>query len=197
MTLEAPNSPTKGAKRAIFVIIALFAFGYFRYKPYLENVWMIDDLSFASIFHLFFFVVNQSLAIIHESGHGVCYIAHCPEFLTALNGTLFQLLFPLGVGVAFYLKRQKLAAFVSFFFLGISLGYTAWYISTSYKGRILRAEESFLGVDGYHDFYFILDKINLLKYYHGISLLVNFVSIALILGSLAMIFIECFIKDDE
>lgn len=190
------NKPTKTAKIAIFIIILLFAVGYFRYKPYQMGSWMVDDFSISTLFHIYFFVVNQTLGIVHESGHGVCYILNCPEFLTVINGTIFQLIFPLGIGIYFYFKNQKMGFYIALFFLGISLGYTAWYISTSYKGLYLSTSESFLGVDVYHDFYYILDKLSLLKQYKTISFLVNLLSTLIILFSLAMLFIESFLKDE-
>lgn len=190
------NKPTKSAKITLFILITLFAIGYFKYKPYEENGFIIDNFSLSSIFYLYFFVVNQALGIVHEGGHGVCYMISCPEFVTVLNGTIFQLLFPLGVGLYFYFKRQKIGFYTALFFLGISLGYTAWYISTSYKGPILNASESFLGVDAYHDFYYILDKISLLKHYKMVSFIVNLFANLIILISLVMLYIESFLRDD-
>ena len=45
---------------------------------------------------------------------------------------------------------------IALFFLGFSMQYTAWYISTVEKGAVIPAARSFLGVDAYHDFHYLL-----------------------------------------
>ena len=137
------------------------------------------------IFQLYFFVAEQTLGIVHEGGHGVCYILPCPEPLMVANGTIFQILFPLGI--AWYYKRrgEMFYALIALFFTGFSLYYTAWYISTAYKGPIVPANESFLGVDGYHDFYYLLNRMGLLAYYGFISAFVKFLSFCIMIVSVA------------
>ena len=115
-------------------------------------------------YSLYFFIANQTLGIIHESGHGVCYILSCLELITVLNGTLFQLLFP--AGIAYYYKRKgnDYAMYIALFFVWFSLHYTAWYISTAHEGLILPASKSFLGVDAYYDFNYLLSRMGILQY---------------------------------
>ena len=145
------------------------------------------------IFLLYFFIVNQTLGIVHEGGHGVCYLLKCPDFITAANGTVFQLLFPFLVGY-YYKKRGKFFVYLmGLFFLGISLHYTAWYISTADQGLFLPASKSFLGVDGYHDFNSILSTLHLLAYHKFIAGLVRFIAIVVMLYSVGvMIYIAFF-----
>lgn len=138
-----------------------------------------------------FFISNQTLGMIHEGGHGVCYILPCPGFIMVINGTLFQLLFPLGI--AYYYKRKGnfFASYIALFFVGFSLQYTAWYISTAGEGLHLPAAKSFLGVDGYHDFNYLLSTIGLLAYNFLISGLTKLVAYGLMLWAVVKIFLMC------
>jgi len=144
------------------------------------------------IFTLYFFIFNQTLGIVHEGGHGVCYLLHCPQFMTALNGTIFQLLFPLGIAYYFRKKEQHFSSYIALFFVGFSLLYTAWYISTSNQGLHVSAANSFLGVDGYHDFYYILNAIGLLDYYAGIAAFSKFTSYLIMIVSVGLMFFNSF-----
>ncbi len=182
------------AKKVLFFVLLAFFIGLITFKPY-ENNFDVNQSTFSFLFYLYFFVINQTLGIVHEGGHGICYMIACPEFFSILNGTLFQLAFPFGVGFYYLKKGNKILWFTGLFFLGISLKYTAWYISTSRQtGLIVSAQNSFLGVDGYHDFYYMLDKIGLLNYDTIIGGLVELISILLLLYSLFMIFLRAFMK---
>lgn len=184
------------AKRALFLALLLLFIGLITYEPY-KNIQRFDSL-FGDIFYLYFFVINQTLGIVHEGGHGICYILPCPEFFAVLNGTIFQLAFPFGAGY-YYLKRgNKFLWYVGLFFLGFSMRYTAWYISTSRSsGLHVGAKNSFLGVDGYHDFYYILDYLGILPYDTLISILVNIISTLLLLYSLVRILFSAFMSPKE
>jgi len=163
-------------KKAIAVIFTIFFILYLKYKPYDG---LIDANGFIkTIFYLYFFIINNTLGIIHEAGHGVCYIIKCPQFITALNGTIFQWAVPLLIAL-YYKKSNKIAYFITLFILAISMDYTAWYISTSNEGLYLPASKSFLGVDGYHDFNYILSTLGILKYYKVVSVLVKISSVTL------------------
>ncbi len=168
---------TPSAKKLIAILMTLFFLLYLKYKPY-DGVGEISGIA-QTLFSLYFFIINQTLGIIHEGGHGVCYIVHCPQFVTALNGTLFQWGIPLMI--AFYYKRRgnQIAYFISLFVLAISMDYTAWYISTANEGLYVPANKSFLGVDGYHDFYYILSAMGLLKQYKAISIMIKIGSVIL------------------
>ena len=169
---------TLPARKLFAVLFTLFFLLYLQYRPY-------DGMSQSggvmhTLFSLYFLVINQTLGIVHEGGHGVCYILHCPQFITALNGTLFQWGMPLFVG--FYYKRRGnlLGFYISLFVLAISMDYTAWYISTSNEGLHVPAWKSFLGVDGYHDFNYMLSSLGLLSHYHIISIMIKVASMILI-----------------
>lgn len=181
------------AKKALFFIVLAFFVGFFIYKPYTFSFRTIDGF-FEHLFSLYFFIVNQTLGIVHEAGHGICYILPCPQFFMVLNGTIFQWLFPLGVGFYYKKRGNFLAWHTALFFLGISMQYTAWYISTSHHGLFIKAQNSFLGVDGYHDFNYMLSKLGILKSYSLIAGFVEFFATLLMAYGLFRIFLEAFIS---
>lgn len=123
---------TLSAKKLLLALFVLFLLLFPHYTPW-ESDHAQNHNIVGQIFALYFFIANQTLGIIHESGHGGCYILSCPEFITVLNGTLFQLLFP--AGIAYYYKRKgnHYAMYIALFFVGFSLHYMAWYISAALK----------------------------------------------------------------
>jgi len=180
---------SKNSKIILFVLFAIFLISMPRYEPYLEHNTTSHSI-LNSIFNLYFFIFNQTLGIVHEAGHGVCYILSCPKFITVLNGTLFQLLFPLGVALYYKYKGNRFGFLIGVFFFGFSLSYTAWYISTCNMGAVVPANRSFLGQEGYHDFYYILSAIGVLKYYGAISIFVKILAYLIMAGSVIVMFIE-------
>ena len=177
---------TPTAKKALFVLFFLSFLMFIKYAPY-GNTHLVGDTLGKQLFILYFFIVNQTLGIVHEGGHGVCYLLHCPEFLAAANGTVFQLLFPFLIGYYYKRKGQLFAYFIGLFFLGISLHYSAWYMSTAGQGLFLPASQSFLGVDGLHDFNFILTQLHLLEYHKLLAGFFRFTEFCIMLYSLGYI----------
>ncbi|UPT77986.1 hypothetical protein MN086_02295 [Sulfurovum sp. XGS-02] len=182
------NTVAKRVTLGIFVVFLLLFPHYAPWEPGYEQ----SDSWVQRIFTLYFFVANQTLGIVHEAGHGVCYILPCPEFLTMANGTLFQLLFP-GLISYYYYRRGKLfAALIALFFVGFSLQYTAWYLSTAHEGRILPAHKSFLGVDAIHDFNYMLSAMGLLAYESLIAGFTRFIAYLIMLAAVIGMFFEAF-----
>ena len=163
---------SSSVKKVTFVLFALFLLLFPHYAPFDNNAEASNSIV-QTVFNLYFFISNQTLGIIHESGHGVCYILHCPQFMTAANGTVFQIGFPLGVAYYYRHRGNAFAYYISLFFVGFSLTYTGWYIGTAHEGLHIPASKSFLGVDGNHDFNYILDSMGLLAYDGVISGLVK------------------------
>lgn len=122
---------------------------------------------------LYHFVTAQALGIVHEAGHGVCYLLPCPQALMVANGTIFQVGFPLLVAGYYHRRGSAFASNIALFFVGFSLQYTAWYISSAHEGLYIPASKAFLGVDGYHDFAYLLGAVGLVKYDGILSTLVK------------------------
>ncbi len=175
-----------------FISLIMFA----KYAPYGNTAFQADSLG-KTLFILYFFIINQTLGIVHEGGHGICYILHCPDFITASMGTVFQLLFPFLIG--YYYKRQgKIFIYLmGLFFLGISLHYSAWYISTAHEGLYLPAHKSFLGVDGYHDFNRILSSFHLVSYDWLIAGIVRFIAYGVMIYSVGYMFVLAYFSSTK
>jgi len=181
------TNPTSVAKRALFWFVLFFFLLYLKYRPYEQPAHIVHGL-FEYIFTLYHFVINQTIGIVHEAGHGVCYLLPCPTFIMVLNGTLFQWLFPMGIAW-YYKKRHNMTGYwLGLFVLGVSMDYTAWYISTAPEGAYVPAAKSFLGVDGLHDFHYILTTLGLLAYSSAISIILKILSLLLMFRSVYGLF---------
>lgn len=179
------------AKRVTLGIFVLFLLLFPHYAPW-EPGYQQGDSLVQRIFTLYFFVANQTLGIVHEAGHGVCYILSCPEFMTMANGTIFQLLFPGLIAYYYYRRGNLFAALIALFFVGFSLQYTAWYLSTAHEGRILPAHKSFLGVDAIHDFNYMLSTMGLLAHESLIAGLIRFIAYLIMIAAVIGMFFEAF-----
>jgi hypothetical protein len=108
------------------------------------------------------------------------------------NGTIFQLLFPGLIAYYYYRRGHLFAALIALFFVGFSLQYTAWYLSTAHEGLILPAHKSFLGVDAIHDFNYMLSALGLLAYESLIAGLTRFIAYLIMLSAVIGMFFEAF-----
>jgi len=180
----------------VFAFFLLFYFLYLNYKPYESTPHSIASTS-EYFFTLYQFIINQTLGIVHEGGHGVCYILPCPKFVMVMNGTLFQWFFPLGIAYYYKRKNNLMAFYASLFILGISLDYSSWYMSTAHEGAIVPAAKSFLGVDGIHDFNYIFTTLGVMPYESLISGMTKIVSVLLMAGALIAMFFESFSNQKE
>jgi hypothetical protein len=179
------------AKKVLLLLFVAFLLLFPHYAPW-ESDHTQNHTILGQIFTLYFFIANQTLGIIHESGHGICYILPCPEFFMVLNGTLFQLLFPAGIAYYYKKKGNYFAMYIALFFVGFSLHYTAWYISTAHEGLILPANKSFLGVDAYHDFNYLLTAMGLMTYESFIAGLTRFIAYLMMVVAVIGMFFGAF-----
>jgi hypothetical protein len=113
------------------------------------------------------------------------------------NGTIVQLLFPGLIAYYYYRKGNVFAAMIALFFVGFSLQYTAWYLSTAHEGLILPAHKSFLGVDAIHDFNYMLSTMGLLAYESLIAGVTRFVAYLIMLAAVIGMFFEAFPNKDK
>lgn len=178
-------------KKTIAVLLSIFLLLFPHYAPWGPH-YTSSHSWIGQIFTLYFFVANQALGIIHEAGHGVCYIFPCPQFLMVLNGTLFQVFFPVGVMVYYKKRKNDFGAYIALFFTGFSLLYTAWYMSTAHEGAVLPASKSFLGVDAIHDFHYIFTALGILEYESFISGFTRLVGYFLMIYSIVRLLFEAF-----
>jgi hypothetical protein len=175
---------TPMAQKSTALLFALFFLLFMIYTPYEHSADRAQG-GLHTLFMLYHFIVNQTLGIVHEGGHGICYVLPCPEFVMVLNGTLFQWLFP-GLIAWYYRRRGNIWGwYAGLFFLGFSMHYTAWYMSTAHEGAMVPAAKSFLGVDGYHDFHYLFSRLGVLRFDGAISKLTHAVAYLMMIYTIA------------
>ncbi|MEA3492320.1 MAG: hypothetical protein U9R27_10515 [Campylobacterota bacterium] len=184
------------AMKSIFFIFTLFLLLFPHYAPY-GNPPVQNPSILQNIFNLYFFISNQTFGIVHEGGHGVCYLLPCPQFLTVINGTIFQIMFPLGIAYYYKKKHNYLVMWIGVYFAGFTMHNTAWYISTAHEGAILPAHKSFLGVDAYHDFHYILNTLGVLKYDGVIASFVRVIAYGLMVVAVWKIYLLAFTSKNK
>lgn len=192
---EQDHLPTSNAKKTVLGFFLFFLILYIQYKPY-ANVIHTPSGFLEQLFVLYQFIITQTLGIVHEGGHGVCYILPCPKFVMIVNGTLFQWLFPLGIAYYYKKKGNHTAFYIGLFILGISMDHTAWYMSTAHEGAILPAHKSFLGVDALHDFHYIFSTMGVLAYESFISGMTRVIAYLLMIASVIAMFFNAFSNRD-
>jgi len=118
--------------------------------------------------------------IVHESGHGVCYLLSCPAFITFINGTLFQLALPT-FAILYYKKRlNTLGVGLGFMWLAQNLIYVSWYMSYA---QTPNKYPFFLGGSATHDFWYMFSQLGVLEYDWLIAGFVRVIAVLLLLSS--------------
>ena len=132
--------------------------------------------------------------IIHESGHGVCYLLSCPEFIMFANGTLFQLALPMIV-IFYYKKRLNTLGFgLGLMWLAQNLIYVAWYMSYA---QTPNKYPFFLGGSATHDFWYIFSQLGVLEYDWFIAGMVRGIAVLLLLGSYFYLLYQAFLTNSH
>ena len=130
-----PNARIAAPRAALTIILALYGIPLMRHP---EAGSFLDSIDLA----------------IHETGHLV--FAPFGEFVTALGGTLFQLIVPAVFMGYFLTKRDRHAASVALWWIATNLWYIAVYIADA------RAQELPLVGGGEHDWAYILSERGLM-----------------------------------
>jgi hypothetical protein len=116
--------------------------------------------------------------LFHEAGH--VFFGMLGEYVGIWGGTLFQILFPLGIGIAFLKKRDIFSASVMFFWASQNLIPISTYIKDARTQTL-----PFVGGE-IHDWHYILSRANLLGHNILIGHTVWFLSIVLMLTSVGI-----------
>jgi hypothetical protein len=189
------SKPTDLAVRIGILLLLPYVLWLSKYsKAYVESIHgKTIHLDFDGVMQSLHYLFSNANAIVHEAGHGVCYLFACPEFITALNGTLFQLLLPM-IFIFYYYKRgNTLLAGLGGIWLGQNLIYVAWYMSTSHTPY---RYPSFIPGSDKHDFWFLFQELGVYEYDGLISGFVRVVAVALLLCSYAYLLYITFIKNE-
>ena len=132
--------------------------------------------------------INQSfmhdiLLPIHEAGHVL--LRPLGEFMMILGGSLFQLLLPLGIGVAFIWKYlDNFGAAMGLWWGGVSLLDLSPYIYDALHPQMILLG-GHTGEDGPHDWIYLLDTLGQLHKAQGWGTFVHACGTLLMTASLA------------
>ena len=154
----------------------------------------IVHLDFDGVMQSLHNLLNSANMIVHEAGHGICYLFACPEFITALNGTLFQLLLPVIFIYYYYRRENPLLVGMGGIWLAQNLVYVAWYMSTSHTPN---RYPMFLPGGGTHDFWFLFREMGVYEYDWLISGSVRFVAVMLLAASYFYLLYLSFVKNEK
>lgn len=122
---------------------------------------MTRDVTDGEVFQSF---MHNILLPIHEAGH-VLFLPF-GEFLAIAGGSLFQVLLPLGIGVAFLLKnRDPFGAAICLWWMGISLVDLAPYIYDALDPQLMLLG-GHTGEDGAHDWIYLFGRTGGLQHAH-------------------------------
>ena len=149
--VELPDSPTYYGRAAALLLVAIWglrlAAADYRFPP--------ESFSF----------MHSILLPIHEAGH--VFFRLFGEFMTIAGGSLFQLLLPFGIGVAFLVKqRDPFGAAICLWWTGASLVDLAPYIWDALEPQLILLG-GHTGEDGPHDWIYLLERFGSLKRAHG------------------------------
>lgn len=148
-------------------------------------------LNFDGIMLSFHNLMMGGNMIVHEAGHGICYLLPCPQFLTALNGTLFQLALPIFFIYYYHKRSNRLFSSLGFIWLAQNLVYVSWYMSYAQTPNLY---PFFLGGSAIHDFWYLFTQLGVLNYDWLFSGAVRVVAVMMLFGAyfhlLYMTFLE-------
>jgi len=150
------------------------------------------SFNFDGIMLMFHNLLMGGNMIVHEAGHGICYILPCPQFLTALNGTLFQLALPLFFIYYYHKKHHTLVTTLGYIWLAQNLVYVAWYMSYSQTPNLY---PFFLGGSAIHDFWYLFSQMGVLEYDWLIAAVVRIVAIVILFAAYMHLLYIAFLKN--
>ena len=101
--------------------------------------------------------MHDILLPIHEAGHVL--FRPFGEFMMILGGSLFQLIFPLAIGIAFIVKnRDNFGAAIGFWWAGVSMVDLSPYIYDALHPQLVLIGGG-TGADGPHDWIYLLTRL--------------------------------------
>jgi hypothetical protein len=133
----------------------------------------------------FIFILDHLNLLFHEGGHGI--FSFFGKFIYTLGGTLMQIIIPSLFIFYFYTNNQRVGIQLSMIYLAENLMNISVYASDARAQRL-----PLIGKGTYHDWTFLLNRINLLEYDQYIGSVFYYSGIVIILISLL---IPLFMKD--
>ena len=167
--LEVPDSLTYYGRAAALVLVV--AWGFVLAAADYKN----PPTSFS--------FMHSILLPIHEAGH--VFFRLFGEFMTIAGGSLFQLLLPFGIGVAFLVKqRDPFGAAMCLWWTGASLVDLSPYIWDALDPQLILLG-GHTGEDGPHDWIYILERLGSLRRAHGWGTAAHHLGVLVMAGSIA------------
>jgi hypothetical protein len=114
---------------------------------------------------------------VHELGHLLTFVF--PDLVTAVAGSAFQILVPVGLAVGFWLGvRDRMAAGLCLAWAGSSAQQVAVYVADAPYQRLPL-------IGGEHDWAFILGRLGILDRAEGVATAVRGLGLVLLLAGMA------------
>lgn len=135
----------------------------------------------------FIFILDHLNLLFHEGGHGV--FSFFGKFIYTLGGSLMQIIIPSLFILYFYINQQRVGIQVSLIYLAENLMNVGVYVSDA-RSRNL----PLIGKGTYHDWTFLLSRMNILEYDRFIGDVLYYAAVLLIIFSLLL---PLFMKDYE
>ena len=121
---------------------------------------------------------------IHEAGH--VFFRPFGEFMHYLGGSLFQLLLPFGIGVAFYVKqRDPFGAAMCLWWTGASLVDLSPYIYDALYPKLVLLGGHTGESGGPHDWIYILETFGAIGRAQGLGTFAHHLGVVVMLGAVA------------
>ena len=128
--------------------------------------------------------MHSILLPIHEAGH--VFFRILGEFMTILGGSLFQVLLPFGIGVAFYVRqRDPFGAAMCLWWTGASLVDLSPYIYDALYPKLTLLGGHTGESGGPHDWIYILEKFGMIKRAQGFGIFTHHLGVLVMFGSVA------------
>ena len=196
-TQKAKTKPNDTAVRIALMLLLPYVIWLSKYSAeYVKSTQgKLIHLNFDGVMLSFHQLISNANMIVHEAGHGVCYIVHCPQMITVLNGTLFQLALPLIFTYWYHKRKNKILSGLGMIWLAQNLIYVSWYMSYSQTPNLY---PFFLGGDNtIHDFWYIFSELGVLEYSTFISGVVRFFANILLYGAYFYLLFISFIQKEH
>ncbi len=125
-------------------------------------------------------ILDHFNLLIHEGGHGIFSIFN--DFIYTLGGSLMQIIIPLLFIFYSYTNRKRIALRISLIFLGENLMNIGRYVADARSQTIPLLG----GKNVYHDWTYILSRINMLEYDHTFETILFIIACILFLITLIL-----------
>ena len=156
-------------------------------KPWIASLLLLP-LALFLIFNKgqFIFILDHINLLFHEGGHGIFSLFG--KFIYTLGGTLMQIIIPSLFIFYFFINKQRIGIQISLIYLAQNLMNIGVYVADARAQRL-----PLIGGKGtYHDWTFLLSRINMLEYDQFIGSLFYYTAILIIIFSLLL---PLFVKD--